>query len=257
MSRVQRAVKAPVATKRAASAAKKKPAARKAPAASSLTAQLARFEQKMPRVLYTWVGQQKLDAMINQFQGGEGFFTQVAATRTPLSTFMYGPILVRMKLRPVESARTAAGDRYFKLQGADREVTTHLRQVDLAPLKLREYVLDMVPEVVESFSYGTADILGELKLEQQLPEDVDLAFRERSGKPVLFSDGAFTIDGHAWNQAVLDERFRTLEQQVKHRPGHVFYAPGVDPAASPHFTPEDLPSQLLSVQRSGDSFTAR
>src|SRR6185436_8278929 len=147
------------------------------------------------RVLYTWVDQKKLDAMIHQFQGRQGFFTQIDASRTPLSTFMYGPILVRMKLRPFESARDGAGDRYFKLQGTDKEVITHLRQVDRAPLKLREYVLDMTPDMVESFSYGTSDILSEMKEEQQLPDDVDLAFRERSGKPVLFTDAAFTIDG--------------------------------------------------------------
>lgn len=214
--------------------------------------ELAAYERNLPRVLYSWTDQKKLNSMIRQFTGQPGFATAVYATRTPLSSFMYGPILVRIKLRPGPfQSRDAEGDRYFNIGSANNTIITHMRQINLAPLELREYVLEYFrSDIVESFSYATADIVSEIAMELKLIEDpnryhMDLAFRNR-GRPILLHPEAPTMDGNAWTPAILQQRLNETRSFVANNFGKVFYAPDVDPKKSPHFTPSDMQKQMVS-----------
>jgi hypothetical protein len=218
--------------------------------------ELEKVEARLPRVLYSWVGPNKLAALIKQLQGpAGGFRNTIYAARTPLSTFAYGPILLRIKLKPLQyevREEPEMGDHYFTPPGSQEDtIIGHLRQANGAPLKVFEYAIPNASSgVIESISYSTPEIQSEMERERKLIDDprdfdLDLAFRDERG-PLIVTASSSTFDEHPWSQEIFNQRFQEIRSQIEAKTGKVIYMPGVDPVKSPHFLPDDLQNQMIS-----------
>ncbi len=181
-----------------------------------------------PDVLYSWGGDPKLKGFKWRMDDGGTWSgspdpdAQVAsgtvfASMSAVSTFMYGPIAIRFKIKPgVRFPFTSFG-------GAPGVVTYRTGS------QYQDFAIDDT-SVIESWSYDTPQMYDEIVRDAMRIASGKRAIKYETGEPGgygydrLFSDG--NIDGYENDSGVLTSRLYGMVQAILKGEGRVYYAKG-------------------------------
>ena len=206
-----------------------------------------------PDTLYSWGDYKTLEDYTKAMGDGKwvGKLHETLYTAlSPVSTFGYGMIPVRLKIKPgvkyiltLDSKFKEANQckAYFKfgiLTEASASNTIVVRIMDAYDFSLMEYNI-CSSDVIESWSYGTRQNYDEITLdaEKLLAGDFDtFPYSKRNGIGDFIDS---PVDKESFNthyeRSTFDERTSNLWWIAKQGLGHIYYSPGTPHDASKHF----------------------
>lgn len=182
----------------------------------------------MPDTLYSWGDWGKI-AWYKQNYGAKGQWTTRALDRrlyttpSPLGTFAYGPILMRLKLRPDARNKLSFGSTSCNtLSDAEKADTVLVVYWNNKQGTGVDYILcSMGP--VESWSYGTQENYDEVLREKAWVESHDYKeyelYYKRQGVDQLIG---LTLDSHEFTADGLNNNLRVARQLVDLKVGGIF-----------------------------------
>lgn len=209
-----------------------------------------------PDVLYSWGRESKLATFLACASGkGEGcnlakrakaasqiwqknFPHAVFATVNPLSTFGYGELLFRIKLKPDTKFKFMHNPEYFSnpcnLLGGKAKDTVLVRSWSVRGLSGVDYILCGTGPI-HSWSIGTKQGYAELEKAYQWTEGHSHWMpyvAQNDGKFILFDRNL--DEGNDFSRTKLQKNFALMKKMMSGGETGVFYAPGVE--KSGHFS---------------------
>lgn len=190
------------------------------------------LSQCRPDTLYSWGDENKFRVLREQMSGDawkpiRAIFTTPGA----VATFNYGPIPLRIKLRPgVKFKRT---DSHYSC-GYDGRVTEEQREtVYYRKDEYKDWVICST-DVIESWSHSMPqhydEIIKDLRDHRRRPgpENVIYYYYLQNDKKTIFTEDA--LDGRSgYTEKVLKDFLRQFVRRVRENKGEVFYNPKTPP----------------------------
>lgn len=199
-----------------------------------------------PDTLYSWHSSAKVLALAAQSKGDNVLpVPYLYAWRTPLATFGYGDTLIRIKLKPtVKFQPISQYERDCrKLAHVDDTVFVDTLSDPLYLSGTSDYIL-CSGKVVESWSYGRAEMLDELRQDAAwISTHPDSDFDQYSKGPQeeradfcgLKFKNIDHSDGTDFSPSALAKAFALLRTKIQAQDGKIFFADGAQPSPEFHF----------------------
>lgn len=180
--------------------------------------------------LYSWGSQVKLDILIGQMgHGAWGKIKTIFSSRGPLSTFGYGPISIRLKLKKGVRFKAVG---FQRCDFADHEEARNTVYVRTSVIYSDWSICN--PDVLHSWSHSTPEHYDEMMKEYLLHQSLVnsnrplLGYVERYGGDYqarsLFQS---SIDTYSFSESVLDSRFQLLLKRIQDKLGQIFFNPNL------------------------------
>lgn len=220
-----------------------------------------------PDILYSWQAKEKVLDLAKRSTPKDVLpVPHLYTWRTPLGTFGYGDVAIRIKLK---------ADTQFALIGEfDRDcdrLPNPENTVYVAYLKgmfpekgstdASEYLI-CSSNVIESWSYGTEDLLKEMQREATWAEAHETYDFDRYSKSKQIEAGencilrALNLDGKNNSLETLLRNFAEIIEMVKKSEGGVFYAAGVEHSLDRHLQTR-IPSYFNPHQSNERPFSVK
>jgi hypothetical protein len=166
--------------------------------------------------LYSWGPEVKIRDLERRI-GANGPWQGIRAlysTVSPITTFGYGPLVVRIKLKP-NIIFQASG--YQSCAGAQPN-TVYVRYDSFADWTICD------PSVIHSWSYGTPEIYDEIVREMKKYEATpqSIFYYEQGEQGNLFN---FAEDRHKFRKGIFKHNLDLLREIIQNNQGHIYFNP--------------------------------
>jgi len=190
----------------------------------------SRFRKECaPDILYSWGSESKLNYYLNN-QSSQDFLPitgnhPLFLWRTPVGTFAYGPIAIRIKLKSNVKFKQVSMANYacsMGLSASERQDTVAVYYWKNNGSGVDFILCSSGP--VHSWSFGLPEHLEEMKREYdwiQTHDDTEYdLYYKKNGKDLLFD---INLDQKNWSQKILESNLDKMETWVENGEGRIFF----------------------------------
>jgi hypothetical protein len=198
----------------------------------------------VPDTFYSWGGAEKLDWFRTHLGDRKAWIKNLPrplfTTQSPVATFAYGPIALRIKIKPGTKTRFLdedyAGEYCDSLNETEKQNTLVLRFIVTARSGTALDYIFCSTGPIESWSYGTRahydEVVNELSwIKTHDAKDYELYFK-MAGEDSLFDTG---LDGKDFSEEVLTSNLQQFYSFAASNRGRIYYNTGVPKEEAGHF----------------------
>lgn len=190
------------------------------------------LKECQPDTLYSWGPALKKDSL-ETWMGNDAWVTSMRPlfmTRSPVATFGYGPIPVRIKLKPnlnwvyTSQAHSICGS----VSESDKQTTVYYRTMNWSGnIHLLDYII-CSPGPIASWSYGLKEHYDEIVKDYnwiRKKEDREFELYLSGGNQLQYLYGG--IDGHDFSEYSLIRYLGIMQSMIKNNSGKVHFNPDI------------------------------